>query len=140
MTATSQGLFERLSKRFTKKPSTSQSLFESLGAEVGIKKVVDEFYVRVTNDPELAPYFTETDMPALRRHQVAMLSAATGGPNLYTGRDVAEAHAHLNITEKHFDRVVEHLVDSLSHFDVDSNTIEQVGAVLAPLRPSIVSE
>lgn len=120
--------------------ATSQSIYESLGAEVGIRRVVDEFYERLTADPDLIPYFAGADMPVLRRHQVAMLSAATGGPNQYTGRDMATAHAGLNISGKHFDRVVAHLVDTLADFSVDQDTIAQVGAVLAPLRPVIVSE
>ena len=61
------------------------SVYESLGAEVGIRKAVDEFYDRVVADPRLVGYFSGVDMTALRRHQVGMLSAATGGPRRYTG-------------------------------------------------------
>lgn len=119
--------------------AASQSIYESLGAEVGIRRVVDEFYERLTADPELAPYFAGSDMPTLRRHQVAMLSSATGGPKQYTGSDMATAHAGLNISVEHFDRVVAHLVDTLADLDVDQDDIEQVGAVLTPLRPVIVT-
>lgn len=119
--------------------TASQSIYDSLGAEVGIRRVVDEFYERLTTDPDLIPYFAGTDMPVLRRHQVAMLSAATGGPNQYTGRDMATAHAGLNISGEHFDRVVAHLVGALADLAIDQDTIEQVGAVLAPLRPAIVT-
>lgn len=119
--------------------ATRQSIYDTLGAEVGIRRVVDDFYERLTADPDLTKYFDGADMPVLRRHQVAMLSAATGGPNRYTGRDMASAHADLNITGEHFDRVVSHLVDTLADFAVDRETIAQVGAVLAPLRPIIVS-
>ena len=58
----------------------TQTLYESLGAEVGIRTAVDQFYDRVVADPRLAAYFDGVDMIALRRHQVDMLSAATGGP------------------------------------------------------------
>jgi truncated hemoglobin YjbI len=64
--------------------ATGQSLYDKLGADVGITKAVDEFYNRVVTDPDLAQFFSGVDMAALRRHQVAMLSAATGGPALYT--------------------------------------------------------
>lgn len=121
-------------------PATSQTLYESLGAEVGIRKVVDEFYDRLIADPELSGYFSTTDMPTLRRHQVAMLSAATGGPNQYTGRDMAAAHAGLNINDEHFDRVVGHLADTLADLAVDRDLIEQVNAVLSPLRPDVVEK
>jgi hemoglobin len=120
----------------TTQPST---IYERLGAEGGIRQAVDDFYDRVVGDVDLAPYFEGIDMKTLRRHQVEMLSAATGGPNQYTGRDMATAHAGLGITDEHFDRVVGHLVATLQGFGVDDPTIGQVGAALTPLRADIVT-
>lgn len=120
----------------TTQPST---ICERLGAEGGIRQAVDDFYDRVVGDADLAPYFEGIDMKTLRRHQVEMLSAATGGPNQYTGRDMATAHAGLGITDEHFDRVVGHLVATLQGLGVDDATIGQVGAALTPLRADIVT-
>ena len=61
----------------------TQTVYEALGAEIGIRKAVDEFYARVVADPELQPFFVDVDLTTLRRHQVDMLSAATGGPRQY---------------------------------------------------------
>jgi hemoglobin len=119
--------------------ATGQSLYDKLGADVGITKAVDEFYNRVVTDPDLAQFFSGVDMASLRRHQVAMLSVATGGPAQYTGRDMETAHAGLGITDAHFDRVVEHLAGTLTHLAVDDETISEVAAALTPLRPAIVS-
>jgi hemoglobin len=119
--------------------ATGQSLYDKLGADVGITKAVDEFYNRVVTDPDLAQFFSGVDMAALRRHQVAMLSAATGGPAQYTGRDMETAHAGLGITDAHFDRVVQHLAGTLTDLGVDNETIGEVAAALTPLRPAIVS-
>jgi hemoglobin len=119
--------------------ATGQTLYDKLGADVGITKAVDEFYQRVVADPDLASFFSGVDMPTLRRHQVAMLSAATGGPAQYTGRDMETAHAGLGITDAHFDRVVEHLAGTLADLGVDNETIGEVAAALTPLRSAIVS-
>jgi hemoglobin len=118
---------------------TDLSVYEKLGAELGISQAVDDFYDRVLGDPLLAPFFADADLVALRHHQVLMLSAATGGPVTYTGLDMAAAHAGRGIMEQHFDRVVEHLVATLSALGVDEETIGQVGAALTPLRPAIVT-
>jgi len=115
------------------------TIFEELGAENGIRAAVDDFYDRVTGDPELAPYFAEVDMVRLRRHQVAMLSAATGGPNTYEGRGMGPAHAGLGITGEHFDKVVGHLVATLQDRGVEDATIGQIGAALSPLKADIVT-
>lgn len=118
---------------------TSPTLYETLGADVGIRSAVDVFYDRVVADPTLAPYFTGVNMPALRRHQVAMLSTATGGPKQYEGRDMETAHAGLGIRDEHFDRVVGHLAGTLTDLGVDEESVGRVGATLTSLRPAIVS-
>jgi len=117
----------------------TSSVYESLGAEVGIRKAVDEFYDRVVADPRLVGYFSGVDMTALRRHQVDMLSAATGGPRRYTGKDMAAAHAGLRINGEAFDQVVGHLTATLTALGAPDGTITGVLAALGPLRPAIVT-
>lgn len=115
------------------------SLYETLGREHGIRTAVDAFYDRVLADPQLAPYFTATDLGRLRWHQVTLLSAVTGGPAAYEGRDLGEAHRHLSITADHFDRVVGHLDATLEHLGVDSDSRGQIAGVLGSHRDAIVS-
>jgi hemoglobin len=115
------------------------SLFERLGQEAGIRTAVDDFYVRVVADPQLAPYFEGIDLPRLRRHQTALLSQVTGGPVEYTGRDLAAGHAGLGITPEDFDRVVGHLVATLTALGVPAEDIGEVGAALGAHRDDIVA-
>ncbi len=119
---------------------TTASAYYSLGAHAGLRSAVDDFYARIQADPSLAPYFAGVDMATLKRHQVDMLSAATGGPQKYTGRDMAEAHAGLNITDEAFDRVVGHLNATLVEAGADDGTIRAVLGALSPLRSSIVTD
>jgi len=114
------------------------SLYEKLGEEVAIAKVVDDFYERVLADESLAPFFDGVDMPSLRRHQVAFLGAATGGPKAYTGPDLAAAHAGRAIKDEHFDRVVGHLVAALTSVGVAPDVVDEAVTALAPLRGTIV--
>jgi hemoglobin len=118
---------------------TAASAYDSLGAETGLRSAVDKLYDRIHADPLLAPYFAGVDMPTLRRHQVDMLSAATGGPQKYSGRDMAKAHAGLDITDEAFDRVVGHLNATLVETGADDGAIRAVLGALVPLRPSIVT-
>ena len=120
------------------KGATVTTLYEKLGAETAIATVVGDFYDRVLSDESLAPFFEGVEMSALRRHQVAFLSAATGGPMAYTGPDLAGAHAHRGIGDEHFNRVVEHLVGALSKAGVSETTIDEAVAALAPLRGTVV--
>ncbi len=69
----------------------------------------------------------------------AFLALALGGPVVYSGRDMAAAHAHLSITDDTFDRVVDHVVATLASLGVPGETIAQIGAAVAPLREQIVT-
>ena len=115
------------------------SLYDRLGQEVGIRTAVDDFYVRVVSDPRLAPFFEGIDLPRLRRHQTALLVQVTGGPVEYSGRDLAAGHAGLGITPADFDRVVDHLVATLTSLGVSAADIGEVGAALGAHRDDIVT-
>ena len=114
------------------------STYERVGGRDAVALMVDDFYRRVLDDPEVAPYFDGIDLARLKSHQRSFIAAAIGGSEPYQGRGMSGAHAGLNITDDHFDLVVGHLVDALSGLDVDSETIEQVAAKLEPLRGEIV--
>lgn len=115
------------------------SIFDDIGGPPAVTAAVDDLYRRVIADPALTPYFDGVDMKSLKGHQRSFIAAAVGGPEPYLGRSMGESHAYLNIRPEHFDRVVEHLVDTLSDLGVRPSVIEQIGATLAPLKADIVS-
>jgi truncated hemoglobin YjbI len=79
------------------------------------------------------------DRDRLQQHMTVFLAAALGGPQRYTGREMTAAHAGRQITDDAFDRVVGHLVAVLEGLQVPAEWIEEIGAVVAPLRESIVT-
>jgi hemoglobin len=115
------------------------SVYDEIGGGDAVTAAVDQFYVRVLGDPELAPYFEQTDMRKQKSHMRAFLAAALGGPQLYAGRDMRAAHAHAGITSDAFDRVVVHLVATLEGLSVPVPIIEAIGGKLVPLREQIVA-
>jgi hemoglobin len=116
----------------------SRSLYEVVGGQEALKLAVDRFYVRVTEDPQLAHYFEGQDVPQIKRHQVLLLSQVLGGPAEYSGRQLGEAHAHLHVTSPDYDRVVEHLVGTLRDLAVDDSVVSAVEGVVAGVKPDIV--
>jgi hemoglobin len=114
------------------------SHYDRLGGAPTIREAVDRFYTLVLADDELAPYFTETDVAQVKRHQVLLLSQVLGGPAAYDGRDLGDAHRGLGISSAHYDRVVEHLVTVLVELGADDEAIAAAGAVVAGVKPDIV--
>ena len=89
------------------------SLYEQIGGTDGISRLVDVFYARVLADPELKPFFQGVQMAKLRRMQVELFSGALGGPLQYSGRPMAQAHRHLKIGLRDYQRFIRHLFDTL---------------------------
>jgi hemoglobin len=115
------------------------SIYEEIGGAPAVTAAVEEFYARVLADPLLAPYFDGVDMHSLKLHQRSFLAAALGGSEIYVGRSMRGAHVGRAVTPQAFDRVVEHLVDTLTALEVPAETIEEIGAKLLPLRGDIVA-
>ncbi|MBW8803034.1 MAG: group 1 truncated hemoglobin [Catenulispora sp. 13_1_20CM_3_70_7] len=114
-------------------------IYEAIGGAPALAAAVEIFYARVLADPELEGYFEGVDLERLKAHQRSFLAAAIGGSEIYAGRQMKEAHAPLGIRQKHFDRVVGHLVDTLTELSVPADIIGEIGSKLIPLQVQIVT-
>ncbi|TNC42463.1 group I truncated hemoglobin [Mumia zhuanghuii] len=117
-----------------------QSPYARVGGGAAVRVVVDQFYERVLGDPTLAPYFAESDLANLKRHQVQLISHLLGGPVAYEGRELRDAHAGLAITPEAYARVVEHLVGVLVEAGVPDDILASLGGTLEAAQPDIVSQ
>ncbi|MEV5891744.1 group I truncated hemoglobin [Nonomuraea fuscirosea] len=116
------------------------SYYEQVGATT-IRDVVDRFYVVVLDDAELKPYFDGVDMGRLKRHMVMLLCSVLGGPEVYEGHDLGDAHRGMGITGDHYERVGQILVTVLREdFGADDGLVEHVATVLGQVRGSIVEK
>jgi len=118
---------------------SESTIYERIGGAPSVEAAVDLFYQRVLVDPELAPFFTRVNMEKLKRHQFAFLSQALGGPTQYSGAQMAKAHAHLAIEQRHFDAVASHLGETLRLLGVSEETVREIISALAPLATQIVN-
>ena len=115
------------------------SIYESIGGEPALVAVVDDFYVRVLADPQLAGFFAGTNMPKLKGRQVEFFAAALGGPDFYQGASIRQVHAGRGISQADFDRVTFHLTAALAAAGVPAGTITQIAGAVTPLADDIVA-
>jgi len=121
-----------------RKPN-GRSIYAQLGGKKAVSSVVDTFYERVLDDPDLGDFFVDTDMTKLRAHQVQFLTYALGGPIKYTGQGLRQAHAHLAIDASHVERVAGHLGDVLREAGVAEPLVLGVLAKVGEAAREILS-
>lgn len=112
--------------------------YERVGGGAAIGSVVDRFYELVLGDQRLATFFTDTDLPRLKRHQVLLVSQVMGGPAEYEGGELREAHAGIDVTDADFGLVVSYLAQALHEAGVEQEIVDRVGATLAATRDDVV--
>lgn len=120
--------------------AAKKALFERLGGKPAIEAVIDDFLGRVAKDERINAGFAVGHVPRLRQRLVELVCAGTGGPCVYSGRDMKSAHAGMRITNAQFDALVGHLVATLDKFKVPAQEKGELLGILGPMRGAIVEE
>jgi hemoglobin len=116
-----------------------QNLYEKVGGEEAVAKVVDYFYNElVLKDETVNHFFEDVDMEKQRSHQTKFISFALGGPKNYSGKSMAKAHEGMNLQPEHFNAIAKHLHDALAHYGVPEADIDTALTRVASLRDDIL--
>ncbi len=136
------------------------ALFDRLGGEEGLTKIVSDFLQRAMQDPRVnwdrqnvtrggfslhaGKSETWTNSPPhvalLQKHFVEFLSLATGGPAHYAGKEITTSHAHMHITNAEFDATIGDLKVTLDRLQVPNTEQKELLAIIESTRPQIVTE
>ncbi len=116
------------------------SLYERIGGEAAVDAAVDLFYRKVLADDRISHFFDTIDMDAQRAKQKAFLTVAFGGPNSYSGKDMRAAHAKMNLTEEHFDAVMESLGGTLKELGVADELIGEAAAIATSAKDDVLNK
>jgi hemoglobin len=123
--------------------TTAPTLYKRLGGYDALAAVTDDFLARLAGDPGFARFFAghSTDsIKRIRQNIVNQLCFATGGPCVYTGRDMKTSHAGLGITEKDWDVSVKLLIATLDKFSVPAKEKDEVLTTVSTLKKDIVEK
>jgi hemoglobin len=120
------------------------SLYERLGGIYSIATVVDDFIDRVMTDPRLNanPLVNEAHHrvppPGFKYLVTEMVGWATGGPQKYTGRSMAESHAQLKITNSEWEAFLDDFQQTLNKFAVPAEEQAELKAIIDSTKSDIV--
>ena len=124
----------------TEKPS----LYDRLGGVYSIATVIDDLIDRVMADPRLNanPLVDEAHHrvpPAGFKYLVTeMVCWATGGPQKYTGKPMAESHRDLKITSEEWEAFLDDFQQALDKFKVPAEEQAELKAIVNSTRSDIV--
>lgn len=118
----------------------TKSLFERIGGMDAVNAAVDIFYKKVLADEGINHFFKHTDMPNQMAKQKAFLAFAFGAPLAYTGKNMRDAHAHMHLTEAHFNAVAGHLVSTLQELNVAQDLIDEVVAIALTTKEDVLAQ
>ena len=117
-------------------------LYDLIGGKRTVWAATEAFYRRVLADDTLRPFFKSTDMPHLHNRQSMFISMLLGGQIVYTGKDVAAAHAHAReqgLNDGHFDNFLIHFREALNEVGVPADNVEKVVKLLEGKRSAVLN-
>ena len=124
--------------------SEKPSLYDRLGGVYSIATVVDDLIDRVMSDARLNanPLVDEAHHrvpPAGFKYLVTELVCfAAGGPQKYSGKSMADSHAHLKITAGEWEAFLDDLQHTLDKFAVPVEEQAELKAIVDSTRADIV--
>lgn len=118
----------------------TQSLFTRLGGMPAVNAAVDIFYRKVMEDDTISHFFRHINMERQSGKLKAFLAYAFGAPMQYDGKSMHTAHAHMHITEAHFNAVAGHLISTLQELSVVQSMIDEVVAIALSVKWMIVKD
>lgn len=122
---------------------SEKSLYNRVGGYDALAVVVDDFIGRLVADKRFEKFFvghSEDSTKRIRQHILDQFCAATGGPCIYTGRDMKTTHKGLGITDADWDASAKHLVASLDKFKVPEKEKNELLAFVTSLKKDIVEK
>ena len=108
------------------------SLYDDLGGSEAIAVALDRFYTKVLADPRVSVFFDGLRIDRIKSKQLDFLSAAFGGPNRYSGRDLRSAHQlprKRGLDEEGYDVFMRHFRATLEELGVEEPKVNEVMSI-----------
>ena len=115
------------------------SLYQRLGGEPVVTRVIDETVRAMAADPTVNQSFDGVNLQKLEAKIVQQVCSLAGGGCTYTGDEMKLAHQGLNIGQREFYAMVEALRVSLAGNGVGEREKNELLRLLAPMKRDVVS-
>lgn len=123
----------------------SESLFERLGAAKGIAHIVEDVVETHMNNPVISARFTPyleqpENLAKIKSHTVNFFTMGSGGPQVYTGRDMETTHRGMNISATEYMEAMDDIFLVLENHGKNAQTKKDVLEILWSLKGMIMGK
>ncbi len=122
------------------RPAHAVTLFDELGGQPGIARIVESAVTRNLADPRVRDAFDNTNIDRLKRQLATQFCELTDGPCRYTGQTMKGSHAHLGLRMRDLNALVENFQAALDEQNIPFRVQNRFLALLAPMRRDIVTK
>jgi hemoglobin len=116
------------------------TLYEQIGGQPTISKLINAFYKKVFTDPLLGPFFTHASLEKLTKMQEGFFSIALDGPPPENEISLVDAHQGRRISREHLTRFTDHLLTTLKDVGVDDQHAMDIVARIATYSDDILGD
>ena len=120
---------------------SQDSLYSRLGGYDGIVAFASDLLPRLQADSQLGRFWEHRGDDGIAREKqllIDFLCANSGGPMVYTGRDMKTSHVGMRISESDWERFLGHAGETMKALNVPQQECDDVGAFVLSLKDDIV--
>jgi hemoglobin len=112
----------------------TDSLYQALGAEPGVRRLVDEVVLELHGDSRINALFKETDDAYFRERLFEQICELSGGGCEYTGLSMEEAHSGMQLTETDFNYFVDDVRTGMTRAGISIGAQNRLLALFRPMH------
>ena len=114
-------------------------VLDEFGGHEGLKALMDDFMVILLDDPRMRPFFEQVDQQRVKDKLAEQFCVILGGDCSYTGMDMVEAHAGIEVRHADFNILVEDLQIAMDGRDIPTRAQNKLLAKLAPMHRQVIN-
>lgn len=116
------------------------SLYQDLGGEAGVAKLVDRLIIKYRADRRINGLFQETNFEYFAERLREDICVRAGGPCTYQGLSMADAHSGMAIREREFNYFVEDSQAAMDELGIPIGVQNRLLKLLARERSEVIHQ
>ena len=118
--------------------ATYLSTYQQSGGQPKIEEIVVNFITEIEFHPVMYAFFKDSNIDRFSEKISEHICMLTGGPFEYTGENMKQVHADMNISESEFDYGVDLFIVTMTKANIHHTIQNKILAVIATTRDEMI--